>query len=226
VANKRAPKVKEPVTYEDFLAKQWEQWGTHHSHEAENIPEPSYKFTVGEKVLFGALHDCVVQEVLEGGKILHLNFHDKGSVYGKPYDAGRMPRLCWWTDVDPLDLESDTTFSRPRLNTNYIQTSLDSLIHMAYHRGINANPDYQRGYVWTLEDKQKAKIGPIVGWPVTEYARLIDATRRNQKRAKQTPVPVVNTTDPNAPYTYEADEVADGRTCRICGLLNGGKLHV
>ena len=26
---------------------------------------------------------------------------------------------------------------------------------MAYHRGLIDNPDYQRGYVWTLEDKQK-----------------------------------------------------------------------
>ena len=152
---KRTTKKKELVTYEDFLADEWEQWGSHHSHETPNIPEPSYQFTVGEKVLFGALHDCVVAEVLEGGKILHLNFHDKGQVYGKDYDAGRKPRLCWWTEVDPLALEGDTKFSRERLNTNYIQTSLDSLIHMAYHRGLLDNPDYQRGYVWTLEDKQK-----------------------------------------------------------------------
>ena len=155
MATKRATKKKEPVTYKDFLAVQWEQWGSHHSHEAVNIPEPSYQFTVGEKVLFGALNDCVVAEVLEGGKILHLNFHDKGKVYGKDYDAGRKPRLCWWTEVDPLALEGDTKFSRERLNTNYIQTSLDSLIHMAYHRGLLDSPDYQRGYVWTLEDKQK-----------------------------------------------------------------------
>jgi hypothetical protein len=102
MAAKRTTKKKEPVTYEDFLAVQWEQWGSHHSHEAANIPQPSYQFTVGEKVLFGALNDCVVAEVLDGGRMLHLNFHDKGTTYGKPYDAGRKPRLCWWTEVDPL----------------------------------------------------------------------------------------------------------------------------
>jgi len=29
------------VTYEDFLAHEWEQWGSSRAHERVNIPEPS-----------------------------------------------------------------------------------------------------------------------------------------------------------------------------------------
>jgi hypothetical protein len=64
----------------------------------------------------------------------------------------------------------------------------------------------------------------VVGWPVTEYARLIDATRRSRKATPAVPANA-SVGNPDAPHTYEADEVADGRTCRICGLLDGGRLH-
>jgi hypothetical protein len=37
---------------------------------------------------------------------------------------------------------------------HYSQRSLDGLVHMFYSFGINMDPDYQRGLVWTLEDKQ------------------------------------------------------------------------
>ena len=178
------PKKKEapqPVTYEDFLALEWACWETHHTYETVNIPEPSYHLTVGEKVIYGALQDCVIAEVLDGGKILHLNYHDKGKSYSKDFDNGRKPRLCWWIDVDPIALEGDTSFSRDRLNTNYRQTSLDSLIHMAYHRGFIDSPDYQRGYVWTLEDKQKLIRSIFNRADIGKFVFLEDETYREYR---------------------------------------------
>lgn len=153
---KTQTKAKTPTTYEDFLEIEKEKWLYTQRDEDANIPEPSYKFTVGEKVLVGALVDCRVEEILDSvGRVLHISYHDTGKEYGKPYDRGRKPRIVWWVDVDPLSLEGDTTFHRPRTDTHYLHSTLDSLIHMAYHRGFSDSPDYQRGYVWTLEDKQR-----------------------------------------------------------------------
>jgi hypothetical protein len=147
-------KKPQPVTYADFLAVEHDQFKMHRAEDAI-VPEVNYRFEVGEKVCYGALEDCVVEEVLEDGKLLHINYHDKGFTYGQPFDNGRKPRLVWWYMVDPIKTIIDTRFARPRIRTQYTQQSLDSLVHTCYWRGLIDSPDYQRGYVWTLEDKQR-----------------------------------------------------------------------
>jgi hypothetical protein len=156
------------ATYEQWLA--WEKNQFRYS-EGPNVPDvPTYQYKVGEAVLFGALTNCRVEEILENGKILHLSFHDTGFNRGEPYDNGRKPKVVWWLEVDPVCLETETSFARPRIHTEYRQSSLDSLVHVAYSRGLIDSPEYQRGYVWKLEDKQrlirsifnKADIGKFV----------------------------------------------------------------
>lgn len=41
------------------------------------------------------------------------------------------------------------------MRPSFIQSDLSSLLATALSRGVIDNPDYQRGYVWTLEDKQR-----------------------------------------------------------------------
>lgn len=36
----------------------------------------------------------------------------------------------------------------------FINSNIESLIHKHYYFGVDFNPDYQRGYVWTQEDKE------------------------------------------------------------------------
>ena len=36
---------------------------------------------------------------------------------------------------------------------NFNNSTIESLLHTYYNFGINMNPDYQRDYVWTMEDK-------------------------------------------------------------------------
>jgi hypothetical protein len=144
------------VTYAEFLAREWESYETHMSQEAGNIPESNYPFKVGEEVVVGNLSECKIEEILMGGRLLHISRHDRGESYGKPWDnQRRVPILRWWLDVEPISPVEETNFRRPRVNTDFIQTSMDSLLYMAYHRGLITSPDYQRDYVWTLEDKQR-----------------------------------------------------------------------
>jgi hypothetical protein len=152
----KQPKEKSPETYEEFLAEEWKSFNTHYKEYDANVPPSNYPFKVGESVRYGALHDPRVEEILMDGRLLHLSYYDKGQVYGVSFDnKRRLPRLSWWVDVDPLSLEENTNFGRPRICSSYTQTSLDSLIHQAYWRGHIDSPDYQRAYVWTLEDKQR-----------------------------------------------------------------------
>jgi RNAse (barnase) inhibitor barstar len=153
---KKTVKTPEPVTYEDFLAKEWDSYRVNMALEAANIPPSNYDFKVGEDVIYGNHEDVKVEEILMDGKLLHLSKHDRGTTYGKAWDNNRrLPILRWWIDVDPVSTVEDTHFNRPRVHTNYTQSGLDSLVHKVYHRGLIDSPDYQRDYVWTLEDKQR-----------------------------------------------------------------------
>jgi len=152
----KAIKVKEPVTYEDFLAREWEQWKTFGGRDESNVYEPNYLYKVGEAVILGNQPDCRVEEVLMSGKLIHISHADRGTTYGNPYDnKRRLPMLVWWMDLEPISTVENTNFRRPYIHTNYTTTPLDSLVHTIYRRGLITSPTYQRDYVWSLEDKQR-----------------------------------------------------------------------
>ena len=150
----RQPKYVAPTTYEGWLAEAHLSWNTHQSDRP--VPtDPTYFYTVGENVNMGNLNDCRIEEVLDGGVRYHISYHDKGETYGTPYDAGRKPRIVWWIDISPVSTMENTSFFRERTRAQYISTGLDCLIGTSYYRGLMENPEYQRDYVWTLEDKQR-----------------------------------------------------------------------
>lgn len=150
----KQPQRKAPETYEEFLALAHEQFKTlaadHH------IPPANYHYQVGEVVLYGARHSCRVEEVLDNGRLLHISHHDRGESYGISFDNNRrLPLIVWWTDLVPVGPIEETNFSRPRIRMQYMQHDIGSLLHRAYSRGLIDSPIYQRGYVWSLADKQR-----------------------------------------------------------------------
>lgn len=151
---KKQPKYKAPETWEEHIAAEWAGYHSRIEDSLPYIPDANYVFAVGEEVSYGALKDCIVLETYEDNKLILLQYHDKGHTYGRPYDAGLKPRLAWWIDVDPIETVEETNFGRERIETQFIQTGIDSLIHMAYQRGLIDSPEYQREYVWTAENKQ------------------------------------------------------------------------
>ena len=49
---------------------------------------------------------------------------------------------------------NDSNFSKNQdVRINFNNSTIESLLHTYYNFGINMNPDYQRDYVWTMEDK-------------------------------------------------------------------------
>lgn len=151
---KPRPKIKEPETWEEFLAVAWKTWST---FGADNVVPPAhYKFHVGEEVGYGHSTVARVAEVHDDGRILVLAIPDKGEVRGVPYDHHRdIPVIQWWIDVVPTAAEQPTHFRRERIVTDYRQQNLWALLSTTYHRGLLDSPVYQRDYVWTLADKQR-----------------------------------------------------------------------
>lgn len=117
------------------------------------LPDPTYKFNVGDFVNFGAMNSSVVEMVIANGKAYILKCNATSSNYGKPYDYDTY-RLAGWTSVRPKQ-KCDTQFTNaesPRLY--FCNSTVEGLIHKCYHFGVDMEPEYQRGFVWDISDKE------------------------------------------------------------------------
>lgn len=144
---------KKELTIEEKLEQEKRSGLRNIENELSHINEPSYSFDVGDKVKYGAMKECVVDEVLYDDKVYGLKCIATNNNYGNSYDYETY-RVVMWTEVRPLE-SGDTTFAENQDVKLYFNNStIDSLIHKHYHFGIDFNPDYQRGYVWEQEDKE------------------------------------------------------------------------
>ena len=118
--------------------------------EAKLAGKPTYLYRVGERVAVGALKDCVVDDICMDGKLYGIKHGANGSEYGYGYGY-------WaWTQVRPYCQPGDTHFSDNKLRSlNVSNRIVESLMYMHYHGGVDFNPDYQRGSVWSDDDREK-----------------------------------------------------------------------
>lgn len=138
--------------------------------------EPTYRFEVGDKVRVGALIDCVVDEVREDGFL-----------YGIACKRRDRKNLCddyiWtpWYNVRPIIPPSEQVFTNEKAEKLwFLNTTVESLISRALHAGVDFEPEYQRGRVWSEEDQamllasvfMKADIGKFV-FRVREIEKVV-----------------------------------------------------
>ena len=185
---KRQPKEKQPETYAEWL--EWEKRNWHSQGEDWVVPpNPTHLYKVGEEVILGGLKDARIEEIFDNGMSYHISYHDVQHVYGNEVDCGRKPRIVWWNQIAPKCLQENTNFARPRIHAQYVTTGMDGMILTGYRRGYIDNPEYQRGYVWNLEDKQRlidsifnrTDIGKFVfvEYPYPEYRlEIVDGKQR------------------------------------------------
>lgn len=122
------------------------------------IPEPTRYYKVGDRVQHGNVGRSVVTEVLDNGKIYKLHENVKEHNYGRPYWTER-DFYVTWHDVIPYTPEkwneAPTFRKNDKLMISYSQRDLYGLLLTHYTAGIDTDVDYQRGNVWTLEDKKR-----------------------------------------------------------------------
>jgi len=112
------------------------------------------KFKVGDSVKIGALKNIIVTEVLFNGLAYVIHYDYMGTEYGQP--SRKIGDGVWsWLDVFPTTSFSDGVPMRIKddIIINYYNNSIDSLLHKMYKAGIDMNPEYQRGLVWSLKQK-------------------------------------------------------------------------
>ena len=121
-------------------------------------PPKSRVYAVGDRVGSGAIEWVKVLEVIEDGKIYKLLRIHPETPYG--VYSGHSFKIAYqrWTEITPYRTKEQIT-SIPRVEVDddisfqYSQRQLQGMLWSYYTSGIDLDQDYQRGNVWTPEQK-------------------------------------------------------------------------
>lgn len=147
---------KVQMTREERIKRAWE---TRHRVMGSEELTPSVpdcrRLAIGDKVEVGNLEDCVVAGLSDDGRFVLVEYTSVRTNYGKPIRDEHQLGVWPWMSVFPLDQIEDTCFAKEGTRPSFLNANMSSLISTVFNRGVVDNPDYQRDYVWTLEDKQR-----------------------------------------------------------------------
>ena len=119
---------------------------------------PNYRFNVGDRVEIGHLEYNHILEVYEDGRFYKVLTTTPIVKYGK-YEGEEF--RIWYVPGNRMlpyrtkeEMLSPPSFLENQdIQFRYYNTMIDSLISQFYDPGIDTEPDYQRDFVWTMEQK-------------------------------------------------------------------------
>jgi hypothetical protein len=127
--------------------------------ERQDIPEPCHVFEVGDRVCFGAWDWSAVLEVCRNGKFYKIISVTRHTNCNVPDHSVLKIHYIQWYDLLPYRTEEEIPIERfestDYIHFNYQNRDIRGLLYMYFSDyGFDLNPEYQRGNVWTLEQKQ------------------------------------------------------------------------
>jgi hypothetical protein len=115
---------------------------------------PTYFFNPGDKVRIGNLKNPRIVQPFEGGKFYEILYDDVDNNYGRPIETKDQTRFFAWYSIRPISNKT-TSLIQEEIRMRYFQSGIHDILGKYYCFGLDMNPAYQRGYVWSFEDKQK-----------------------------------------------------------------------
>jgi hypothetical protein len=121
------------------------------------VPPSNRIYPNGTRVQHGHIEKSIVTDTLEAGRIVLLHQEGVTNHYGELIPFVRDMYVSW-LDITPWrspeDNKAISQFSTSdSLQLTYSQRSMADIFSKMYHFGLDMNPDYQRGNVWTHDDK-------------------------------------------------------------------------
>lgn len=149
-------RIKKIATKEELVQAQLKRDWVNLEDEFHLIPEPAYLFVEGESVGVGSLKDCRIKEVCQDGKVYLIEYTAVDNNRGNPIETPHSLIYSKWFEIAKKGENKINVVDfrqKDELELNFTQESISSLFFKAYSFGVNFEPEYQRGYVWSLEDK-------------------------------------------------------------------------
>jgi len=125
----------------------------------KNVPEPTLVYEIGERVQYGAWKYARILEVFEDGLYYKVFIKTPNVVYGRYEGEKEDDIYLLWIDLKPYkspeEIEKLEKLQEDEdIRFNYSQRHLESVFYLLYRDvGLDLNPDYQRGNVWSDEQK-------------------------------------------------------------------------
>jgi hypothetical protein len=119
----------------------------------EMLPlNPTRLFEIDERVQFGHHNEVYIREIYENG--LYYKIESIGVKRDRDKPAANEFHLVEWYELYKYDQNKLTCFAQEeKFRITYSNSSIDSLLHMIYHAGVDFDVEYQRDYVWNMQDK-------------------------------------------------------------------------
>ncbi len=156
-----------------------------HEQTTNNPINPTYRFNIGDQVRFGSLPVATVVANIQdvAYKVAFKNIsRDK---FGRKGEEFEDTRWLNWTDlraVEPVNEVPFTEGTEPFYRKyKQLTVTIDSLINMVHHFGIEMDPWWQRGLVWTPEDEQKLLDSIFQGIDIGKIAVIKEPIIRGKK---------------------------------------------
>ena len=146
-------KAKIELTFEEKQQQMVEHNLRRLQEDYEYIPEPTYKYNVGDSVSIGSLVNVIIDRVIDDGKFYVIDYTNINDNYGNPIRTEHCKNVFMWTELRKPNDNKTSLIKNNDIRINYSQRQLSGLLSHAYHFGFDLEPEYQRGLVWTLEDK-------------------------------------------------------------------------
>lgn len=109
------------------------------------IPIPETPIIVGKKYrLSDSTQIITVLETLYDDRVIKYSVDSDSIDY----------EYCMYHDLANLEFESEIFYTKPIYNSNGYNTCLSSLYSKVFYFGVNTDPEYQRGLVWSLDNKK------------------------------------------------------------------------
>lgn len=125
------------------------------------VSNPTYFFNIGDSVELGNLVNCRVLEILEDNKLYLIEYSIKSTK--KYYENGETQTIesityggkkyCFWHEIRPVCNNTESIVKNKDINLNFSTQTVGGLLSKSYFFGVDMNPDYQRDFVWSEEDK-------------------------------------------------------------------------
>ena len=142
----------------DLIEKSWneireDKLKVFKSDNFKHISEPTYKFNVGDEVAIGNLYNVHVIASFENNKIYEIEYSYTNTNYGNPYEVENQHQFVSWINIRPMKNSNISLIQNEDLNLSYSSRDIGDIFGKVYHFGVDFNPDYQRDFVWDINDK-------------------------------------------------------------------------
>jgi hypothetical protein len=164
-------------------------------------PDPTIFYEIGQRVRYGNWDWSAILESVENGRVYKLFSVTWNTGRNVPDHSSFKIHYLPWYDFQPY-VSSEENATREKFEQDddiffqYMQRDMSGLLNYYFQRhGIDLEPEYQRGNVWTIEQKRA----------------LIDSIFRNVDIGKIAIIKRPWGDIPNTPATPKLYEMLDGK---------------